>query len=335
MCTLLTKSMTCSGQCTNCKRSSNRFFSGALSTVEHQKLEGAVKSFLSKNSWPENQADQAALGQAFAVQFEQAAPRITRILKKARDGKFDAAYITGFPIDPAHARLALITMTEMLGKAFNYDGQNNGALVMELKPNPNSVGNTNDTPGEFAPHTDDAAVPHDLRTDFINLYGIVNPPGTLTSYAPAWDALKELAVETVEILRDKRFKVGFPASFGLGRNIWSSPCSIINIGDDGDIELRFPSYATEPVDPNDHAARQAINALKEALERNMISVPLDAGSLLCLNNSRGAHSRGAIRDGDRLVLRTYAARSLQALQEVTGTPGPIFAIRPIVKMACA
>lgn len=106
-------------------------------------------------------------------------------------------------------------MTHIMGKPFNYDTQNGGALVMELKPVKGSVGNTNSTREDFAFHTDDAAIPRDARVEWLQLYGIVNPPNTMTGFAPTMDALNDLKASgtvdaLVKALGEPRFRVRFP-----------------------------------------------------------------------------------------------------------------------------
>lgn len=303
---------------------------------EQERLAGAASEFTKLHTWlDDNKKAQAEIGRAFVPKLRVAFPRMVRALERARAGDLDAVYIEGLPTDMESARIVLVAMTHILGKPFNYDSQNGGALVMELRPVAGSAGNTNSTREDFALHTDDAAVPRDARTEFIALYGIVNPPDTLTGFAPTLDALAELRASgadgLVKALSERRFRVRFPISFGFKEEVWSDPCAIVDISENGDIETRFPSYAVKPVHDDDFVAHAAIAAFRAALERHVMNVPLNAGCFLAFNNSRGAHKRGAIGEGDRLVLRTYSARSLDLLQKMTGEEGPIFPIKPFVK----
>lgn len=320
---------------------SSRFAEVILTIEESAGLISALIDFTKLYTWmDDNRAAQSDIGRAFVAKLKLAVPRVARALERARAGDLDAVYVEGLPTEVAHARIVLLAMTHILGKPFNYDAQNGGALVMELKPVQGSVGNTNSTREDFALHTDDAAMPRDARTEFINLYGIVNPPNTLTGFAPTKDALKELTASgTVDVLvkalSEPRFRVRFPVSFGFEKEVWSDPCSIVEIGGDGDIETRFPSYAVTPVNDDDFVAHAAVAVFLAAMERQVVNVPLDAGCFLTFNNSRGAHKRGAIGKGDRLVLRTYSARNLDLLQEVTGEDGPIFPVAPFAKALSA
>tara|TARA_R110002049_G_scaffold108883_1_gene257487 strand:- start:1557 stop:2504 length:948 start_codon:yes stop_codon:yes gene_type:complete len=308
---------------------------------EKARIADALLRFKMLHTWvDENMQAQSDIGLAFIAELKAAAPRIVRALERARDGHLDAVYIDGLPKDVESARIVLVAMTHILGKPFNYDAQNGGALVMKLKPVRGSVGNTNSTREDFAFHTDDAAIPRDARVEWLQLYGIVNPPNTLTGFAPTMDALNDLKASgtvdpLVKALGQPRFRVRFPVSFGFEKEVWSDPCPVIEIGKDGDIETRFPSYAIKPVRDDDFVAHAAIAVFLAALERQVINVPLDAGCFLAFNNNRGAHKRGTIGEGDRLVLRTYATQCLDMLQAVTGENGPIFPVAPFAKALSA
>lgn len=327
----------CSKRLAHLTGKSSRFATMHLTLEERTGLDAALIEFTKLYTWvDDNKAAQSDIGRAFVAKLKLVVPRVARALDRARAGDLDAVYVEGLPTDSGHSRITLMAMTHILGEPFNYDAQNGGALVMNLKPVKGSVGNTNSTREDFALHTDDAAMPRDARTEFINLYGIVNPPNTLTGFAPTMDALKELNASgsvdrLVKALSEPRFRVRFPVSFGFEKEVWSDPCPILEIGDDGDIETRFPSYAVKPVDEGDFVAHAAIAVFLAAMERQVVNVPLDAGCFLTFNNSRGAHKRGPIGEGDRLVLRTYSARNLDLLREVTGEDGPIFPVAPFAK----
>ncbi|NKB59531.1 MAG: hypothetical protein GKS00_24685 [Alphaproteobacteria bacterium] len=316
-----------------------RVYFGQIEAAEKEQLTEELDQFLMANTWPSDAASQAQIGKAFVEHIKRAVPRISQALQKAKQGKYDAVYITGLPVDLNCARIVLLAMTQILGEPFNYSCQNGGELVMELRPIEGSVGNTNSTRDDFALHTDDAAVPDAARTEFICLYGIVNPPNTLTGFAPTIDALRDLRASTsfvnalVDVLKERRFRFRFPTSFNFEEELWSGPCSVIKVNDDGNAETRFPSFAVKPVRDDDFIAHAAIAVFRASLELNVFEVPIDQGCFLAFNNSRGVHKRGAIGKGERLVLRAYSIQSLDFLREVTGEPGPIFSIDPIVEIA--
>lgn len=316
--------------------STQRLYRVSLTRCEARRLDRAIAAFVRDYTWvDDNKQAQSDFGLAFVAPLSLAVPRLVHALQRARDGNLDAVYVEGLPTNAASARIVLVAMTHVLGAPFNYDVQNGGALVMELRPVDGSEGNTNATRGDFRTHTDDAALPRGARAAFINLYGLVNPPGTLTGFAPTAEALAALnasgsVVALIAALGEPRFRVRFPVSFNFAEEVWSDPCAIIELSADGDIDTRFPSYAVRPVDDGDYVAHAAISVFLAALERHFVNVPLDPGCFLTFSNNRGAHKRGAIGPGDRRVLRTYSARNLDLLRQMTGEPGPIFPMARIV-----
>lgn len=331
----------CEKNCKACLKcsvaSSSRIRMMRLTSGEKKRLAAALIDFTAMHTWVgDNKAAQSDIGYAFVAKLKRVVPRLARVLERARAGNLDAVYVEGLPTELADARIVLLAMTYYMGKPFNYDAQNGGALVMELKPVEGSVANTNSTREDFALHTDDAAIPRDARVEWLQLYGIVNPPNTLTGFAPTMDALNELNASgtvdaLVKALGEPRFRVRFPVSFGFQKEVWSKPCPIVEISENGEIETRFPSYAIKPVHDDDFVAHAAIAVFLAAMERHVINVSLDAGCFLAFNNNRGAHKRGAIGEGDRLVLRTYAIQNLDMLRDMTGEDGPIFPVAPFAK----
>jgi hypothetical protein len=96
----------------------------------------------------------------------------------------EALVVHGLPVREDLAVPIQLACSSLIGTPFNYAEQNNGTLAMRLEPTANSAPNTNTTAKEFALHSDDAAVPEALRAAWLSLYGIRNPRGTLTGYAP-------------------------------------------------------------------------------------------------------------------------------------------------------
>jgi len=280
-----------------------------------------------------NAVEQVLEAQKFAEHIKRQIPRLFGALERLSQEDIDALFVTGLPHEVETARLTILAMTTVLGQPFNYKSQNGGELVMSLKPEDGSANNTNATRDEFEAHTDDAYIPRDARVNFIALSGILNPPNTLTGYAPLRDAAADLSHLMLARAQEDAFQVRAPSSFGLEAEVWSAPCPLIKFGPDGEIELRFPSYATRPVDRNSKEDWDVIRSLKAALDAHMVQFALNPGTFLSFNNFRGAHKRGAIGKGDRLILRTYAASSLATLRLVTGEAGPIFSVRPFIFQA--
>lgn len=293
----------------------------------------ALALVLAAASWAESKREQAASAAALAPDLAGAAPTLAAAFHDLRVGHIDALYVRGLPEGHSSGRVLLLGTTSMLGSSFNYSGQNGGELVMQLRPSPDAAPNTNATIGEFGFHTDDAVIARACRAEWISLFGVINPPGTLTGYASTRDALAVLATQQdgerlAEVLFAPRFRVCAPPSIDVGA-LWSEPTPIVSFSPDG-IDTRYPSYRIAPVDAADDVARAAIVAFHASLERVAVDLPIDAGTLLAFSNTAGVHRRGPIVTGDRLVLRTYATRDLRALQAATGEVGPIFPACPLV-----
>lgn len=315
--------------CNDCPYLSKRIVREQLDDETKLGLAAFARLALAGRGWPVDPANQLSIASGFRPVFAAIAPNMAALAERLRSGELDAAYITNLPRGQDEMALILLAFTLMVGEPFNYLSQNDGKLVMELRPAANAGPNTNATTNEFCIHTDDAAMPRDARVEFILLGGVVNPPDTLTGYASTVEALAAMPEPLIDVLRHMRFQVRFPTSFDRGDNVWSEPMAIL-AGAGCDTELRFPSYATRPVDPADSEACDATEALTKALNAAVQEFPINPGTMLVFNNARGAHRRGAIRNGDRLVLRTYAARSLDFLRRRTGCAGPIFPVNPFI-----
>jgi hypothetical protein len=310
-----------------------RFVRFAMSVAEAERLDEVYRKYMVylAAGGALDGAVHRTIAQAISVDLARHAPKLARQLARARAGEIDASYITGLPTDPEIARGVLLVITYAIGYAFNFSTQNGGKLVMELRPDPNSSqANTNTTTDEFRAHTDDAAIAGSCRVGWILLYGIVNPPETVTGYAPIAPVIKRLSHRTKQVLFEKRFTVRVPVSFKLGDDIWTDPVAILSLSDTGATEIAWPSYATKPVDERDQEALDALAELEALVDQTMVHVPVDPGCMLAFSNVRGVHMRSKIGEGDRLILRTYARDSLADLREVTQDDGPIFDTQAVI-----
>jgi hypothetical protein len=302
-------------------------------TSEREALEEMMSRMLTltEGEFPEDLLRQQLLVEFVALgAFKTAAPGLARVLARTKAGRYDCVYITGLPKNKKVAPLLTAVLGRSLGQLFNYKSQNGGRLVMQIVPDDNSMDNTNTTRAEFDWHSDDAWVLRDLRVVWICLFGVVNPPGTNTVYAPILPVLPHLSQVSREWLFSKAASVRAPLSFGLGADVWSGHRSILSRTSAGDNEIAWPKYATKLIDPNDPVAHGALHELAELIDRHAYSVAVDPGCFLALNNLRGLHKRTPIGPGDRLLYRVYARESLDALRQVSGESGPIFDIKKMM-----
>lgn len=240
--------------------------------------------------------------------------------------------VHNLPTAEAVAPPVHLATSAFVGPVFNYVEQNGGALEMRLEPRSGSAANTNTTPDEFALHTDDAAMPEDMLVWWISLYGVRNPRGTFTGYAPVEAALSRIAVAHGNVLRSPRFQVRMPLSFNLGDNIWTEARPILGADEHGRTTIAWPSYATRAADPRDVEADEALAALEDAMEREVVYTALQPGTLLCFSNRHGAHKRTTIGTGERLILRNYIRPDLDAMRAKAGHNGHVFSLRSLLDL---
>jgi hypothetical protein len=174
----------------------------------------ARELLLKAGGFPTEASEQIALAARLAERIEHHSPRLGFELAKMpheKDG--EACVIHGLPAREGLAAIIQLALSTLLGDPFNYAEQNKGVLAMRLEPQPGSAANTNTTTDEFALHSDDAAMPEELRAEWLSLYGIRNPRGTLTGYAPIRVVLDDLANVSTDIqatLAAERFSVRMP-----------------------------------------------------------------------------------------------------------------------------
>ncbi len=312
-----------------------------VDAVSCETLEQLAKGVLDKfGGWPSDPVQQRKLGKHAKRELKSGAPDLVSDLLKVRHGTADAMHVTGLPEETNIARVLMLAMSRCVGDIYNFAGQNGGELIMKLVPKADGGENNNAAPGEFAMHSDDAAIPRDARVHCIALMGRKNPPGVATHYAPLSWALKKMASENgnkarraLQVLSVPRFQFAFPISLGAGEGIWTRPRPIISMGPDRRWEISFPSYNTRTVSPSDTEGKEMMAWLLRSLEAVKISVEVQPGSFFAFSNLRGTHSRDNISGGDREIWRTYGIESLAGLRNLTGEHGPIFPIEPLVKLA--
>lgn len=303
-------------------------------------LDKAIQMLDEHEGWPSSADEQLALALAFTSVVRSELPEVYQALgAELARGRVDALIVSGLPTQAREAKLIMLALDLVLGSPFNFEAQNDGQLVMELIPSLDAGDNTNATPGEFAMHTDDAAVPPGCRAHFICLYGLVNPPETYTYYAPLNWAVSEMvqrdpvqAQKDIITLMSDRFSIRFPESLGAG-DVWCRGRSVITLGQGGRMELGFPSYNTRPDDPEDYDALLALENLHRSLETVKKAIAVDPGIFLAFSNLRGTHARDELGASYRKILRTYATESLAQLSEITCVAGPVFPIKPIADFA--
>lgn len=135
-----------------------------------------------------------------------------------------------------------------------------------------------------------------------------------TTLSPIEAILPSLSAETIEILGQERYKTTVDMSFlrGIGRvePIYAGPIRVFS-GNPDRPRIRADFAETTGTDPD---AQAALDQLRRAAEKEAISVCLEPGDLLLVDNHHAFHGRTPFTarfDGhDRWLLRTSTTRDL-------------------------
>ncbi len=308
-----------------------RPFRLSLTVGESARITRVARERIGDEAFPIDPLSQVRLAQELAQMIELHVPRLAETLTRLRyEDDFEAVVIHGLPLEEELAPAVALALSCQFGVPFNYAEQNSGALAMRIAPRTGSAANTNTTRGEFEWHSDDAAMPESLRATWITLYGVFNPPRTLTGYVPIRAVLDHIAPNFCNALWEPRYSVRVPISFGLGENMWTDARPILAVDENDMVTVACPTFATKSSDPHDVEAKQAFDHFCSLLDRHATFVPVSRGTMLAFNNARGLHMRTAIGNGERLIFRTYVRPDLNALRSKCGHKGHIFSLSQLL-----
>lgn len=219
----------------------------------------------------------------------------------------------------------------IVGEPFQYEQQNNGDIVAQIKP-VQSLEQTNSNAGKmsFGWHSDDSFLPSKFRTKWIQLTGFYNPDKILTKISLIDEIIQNLSNQSLHKLTLKNYKVKVPTSFGLG-DIWSDGIPLIRINGANQFEIGVPTYHVIPADPADKSADLAFNDLRSSINKCEKSFCIESGTALIFNNDRLLHARDEIQT-DRLVLRVYIKPNLDDLILATDSNNRVFDLGKLAKL---
>lgn len=240
----------------------------------------------------------------------------------------NAAFVEGLPLPERveDSKLIALALAAHTGSPFQYTSQNDGRVCAVLRPAPGAPINSNASAREFEPHVDDPNVPLAMRVETITLAGHVNTARTPTGYAAVADVLEHLHSSVIQALSRYEYEMAAPASFNQGESRWTAARPVLLRSSTGSTVIQYQSFG---IRPTTDAARDALQALRAAIEHVMTWYVVEPGTALVFSNMRGVHARRAI-EGSREVVRVYTRRSLQALQESDGNPGPVFDVKSVI-----
>ena len=244
-----------------------------------------------------------------------------------RTGGPAAVVLRGLPITDARTgELWSLALSLLTGAPFQYLQQpDGGKLVAELTPKPGyeTIKNTGQSRQEFVPHTDFSVFAPDASPAWLQLVGVHNDAQAWTSYTPIEPFVPELDERELRKLQTSAFLFQAPTSFSSRVTLVSKPLPIL-WRDENVWQVSLPTHWVKPADEKDDVAQAALDSIIAKINsgrwtRRMVIGP---GEVLIFANHRGLHARGTV-DGNRLVLRTYITRNLDALRSRTGNTGHI------------
>jgi len=208
------------------------------------------------------------------------------------------------------AAIGLLAISLLLGEPFTFADLHQGRLVQNVLPLPGQE-DTQTSGGSrtfLDWHVEDAFSAD--RCDYFALLCLRGHPAaqTLTTSVRQLG----LAQSTEAVLRERRFAVS-PDVAHQSDGHPAVPTAVI-LGRKDDPEICYDSVYMHPTNPGDTAARAALDDVAAAVQNRALSLVLEPGDLLLVDNRRVVHGRTpfpAAYDGkDRWLLRAMTCSSL-------------------------
>jgi L-asparagine oxygenase len=223
---------------------------------------------------------------------------------------------------PAAAVMSVLVAT--LGEQYGFQPEREGKIVQDVLPvaGEERIQSSISSDVRLKDHVEMAF--SEYRADFVVLACLRPDHDRIasTTLASGHRALALLDADTVEVLRQQRFKTAVDESFLRSSNysetIWIGPIAVL-AGEKERPRLRVDFAETRSID-DDETAATALLALREAAVSIAIEVLLKTGDVLVVDNRHALHGRTPFRargDGlDRWLLRTYLTRDLARSESV-------------------
>ena len=270
--------------------------------------------------------------------FLQAAGRATRLLSpEVHDALCDfadlgapagAMLLKGLPVGdvpptPASplddtgkdhlSEFVLLTVARRLGQPIGYEPEHGGDIVQNLLPTRSDVARQTSTSSgvELEFHTETAFHPHKPR--FLLLLCLRGDPQAETLLCSISQVMGALPLGVQQVLREPRFRTGVDESFtGRRSDRLGNPMAVL-AGTENAPTFTFDADLMTGLDAE---AAEALEALRTVIRQEHISVALEAGDLLVVDNSLAVHGRSSFAarfDGtDRWLQRTFVVTDLAA-----------------------
>jgi enduracididine beta-hydroxylase len=282
-------------------------------------------------------------------------PRLRGFLLRMRAQEHDATFaVEGFPVDdaaigPTPARwgqqpdpsttlaleACLALSGSVLGDLFGWATQQDGALIHDIAPNPDDADSqVGSSSAELLWwHTEEAF--HPLRCDYLGLLCLRNHDRVPTTVGSVGDV--ELDTSMREVLFEPRYRIRPDDSHLADRRTLSRPegkkgrllaaarqridrmdrepqrVALLSGDPDAPYLAVDPYYTDIPADDPD--AVHAFDSLRAQLDKALVEVVLEPGSILFIDNFRAVHGRAPFHaryDGtDRWLKRVNITRDVR------------------------
>ena len=211
------------------------------------------------------------------------------------------------------SELVLLTVARRLGQPIGYEPEHGGDIVQNLLPTRGDVARQTSTSSgvELEFHTETAFHPHKPR--FLLLLCLRGDPEAKTLLCSISQVMGALPLGVQQVLREPRFRTGVDESFtGRRSDRLGNPMAVL-AGTEEAPTFTFDADLMTGLDPE---AAEALEALRTVIRAEHISVALEAGDLLVVDNTLSVHGRSPFTarfDGtDRWLQRTFVVTDLAA-----------------------
>lgn len=249
---------------------------------------------------------------------------------RRQSNKYGMLLFKNFPIDPnlpptpsdgkpslekksSFSEYILLLSMLYLGDPIAYADEKNGYLIQDICPikeKEETQSNAGSVYLEF--HVENGF--HPFKPDFLGLYCLKSDHKKIakTSTASIRNVINTIPGKIVDILRKPLFRMRIAHSFvGTDDVLLASPKPILS-GEYSDPEICVNFYGTIGID---EASNEALQYLKNSLERAMIDIALSPGDLLIIDNRIALHARTSFEpkyDGsDRWLQRMFVVSDIR------------------------
>ncbi len=222
--------------------------------------------------------------------------------------------IVGKEIDETSAAregFMLMLLISLLGDAFGWSAQRNGALINNILPVKSHEGEQLSTGSmvDLDWHTEEAF--HPYRADYLSLMCLRNPDNVPTIVGSLQDVKIDDKVK--KILFEPRFIFHTDKNFQNGLFDFAAPTAVF-FGDINNPYVRIdPSFMNAI--PGDEEGEYALREITAAFKEALYELPLQQGDVIFIDNYRVVHGRKAFRprfDGtDRWLKRVNITSDLR------------------------